>query len=245
MEVAPPGDLIEYCLHVLAALKLVLTRNAMRWLVALILILLTGPAFAGTNTFATWEREIAAFEKSDAARPPPQDAILFVGSSNIRLWKTLQKDFAEFPTIRRGIGGCELSDIAHFADRMVVPYKPRTVVVSAGSNDIHNGRKPEVVLASFTQLVGIVRSTLPSTRFVFLSINPSPSRWEEVEQVVKANALVKAFVEAGLNMDYVNTFDAMLGPDGTPRADLFVGDALHNNPAGNTIRADIIRSHLD
>ena len=217
----------------------------MRHFWSLAFLLLASPAFAATNTFAKWDREIAAFEAADAAKPPPHDAILFVGSSNIRLWKTLQKDFAEFPTIRRGVGGCELADIAHFADRIVIPYRPRTVVVSAGSNDIHDGRKPEVVLASFTQLVGTVRAVLPSTRFIFLSINPSPSRWDEVEQVVEANALVKAFVEGGPNMDYVNTFDAMLGPDGTPRTDLFVGDRLHNNPAGNKIRADIIRSHLD
>ena len=65
-------------------------------------LLLASPAFAETNAFAKWEREIAAFEAADAAKPPPNDAILFVGSSNIPLWKTLEKDFAEFPTIRRG-----------------------------------------------------------------------------------------------------------------------------------------------
>jgi hypothetical protein len=36
----------------------------------------------------------------------------------------------------------------------------------------------------------------------------------------------------------------MLGPDGTPREDLFVADRLHNNTAGYKVRADIIRPYL-
>jgi hypothetical protein len=206
--------------------------------------LLTWPAFAQSNAPTKWEKEIAAFEAADTKNPPPHGAILFVGSSNIRLWKSLQEDFAEFTIVRRGVGGCELAELARFVDRIVIPYQPRLVVVSAGGNDIHNGRKPERVLASFTQFVGAVRAALPATRILFLSINPSPARQYEVQDVIEANALVKAFVEAGSNMGYVNTFDAMLGPDGTPREDLFVADRLHNNPAGYKVRAEIIRPHL-
>jgi lysophospholipase L1-like esterase len=63
--------------------------------------------------------------------------------------------------------------------------------------------------------------------------------------VRKANALVKSFVESGENMDYINTFDAMIGPDGNPRAEFFLADGLHFNPTGNKVRADIIRPHLE
>ena len=33
-----------------------------------------------------WEREIAAFEEADKKSFPPSDAVVFVGSSSIRLW---------------------------------------------------------------------------------------------------------------------------------------------------------------
>jgi hypothetical protein len=44
--------------------------------------------------FSRWEKDIAAFEKRDADAPPPRDAVLFAGSSSIRLWD-LKKSFPD------------------------------------------------------------------------------------------------------------------------------------------------------
>jgi hypothetical protein len=49
-------------------------------------------AFAAED-FAKWEKEISAFEQQDRENPPPKNAIVFVGSSSIRLWSTLAEDF--------------------------------------------------------------------------------------------------------------------------------------------------------
>jgi hypothetical protein len=38
------------------------------------------------SDFGKWEKEIAAFEGQDKEKAPPQKAIVFVGSSSIRLW---------------------------------------------------------------------------------------------------------------------------------------------------------------
>src|SRR5262245_8670185 len=35
-----------------------------------------------------WEKDIAAFEAKDKASPPPENEIVFVGSSSIRMWKS-------------------------------------------------------------------------------------------------------------------------------------------------------------
>jgi hypothetical protein len=44
--------------------------------------LLTPPAHAQDKPdFARWEKAIAAFEQQDKDKPPPKNAILFVGSS--------------------------------------------------------------------------------------------------------------------------------------------------------------------
>src|SRR4051812_24449081 len=48
-----------------------------------------------------WEKDIAAFEKRDQDKPPPKNAVLFVGSSTIRLWD-LGKAFPGIDTINRG-----------------------------------------------------------------------------------------------------------------------------------------------
>ena len=82
--------------------------------------LLLGPGAASsraqTNTSRSpWENEIAAFEAADKTNPPPRDAVLFVGSSSIRLWQTLRQDFANYPVIQRGFGGSQIADSTSFA----------------------------------------------------------------------------------------------------------------------------------
>ena len=73
-----------------------------------------------------WENEIAAFEKADREHPPEKGGIVFVGSSSIRLWKTLAQDFAGLPVLNRGFGGSEIADAVAFAERIVFPYAPRS-----------------------------------------------------------------------------------------------------------------------
>ncbi len=102
-------------------------------------------------TDGKWENDIAAFEAADRIDPPPKDAIVFVGSSSIRLWKTLSDDFSGLPVINRGFGGSCMHDTLRYADRIVIPYRPRHVVVYAGDNDIAFGGTVE--LSSLT-LVG-------------------------------------------------------------------------------------------
>jgi lysophospholipase L1-like esterase len=191
-----------------------------------------------------WEKEIQAFEAADKKQPPPEGAILFIGASGIRMWKTLAEDFPDLKVINRGFGGSEMADSAYFADRIVVPYKPRLIVVQAGGNDINNGKSPEQVLADFQAFVEKVRAKLPDVRIAYLSMNPSPSRWAQREKQRKGNQLVKDYIAAGKNLDYIDFWGAMLGPDGQPREDLFIQDRLHNNAAGYKIRADVVRPHL-
>jgi hypothetical protein len=138
--------------------------------------LLTSARAEEKADFARWEKDVAAFEKQDRDSPPPRNAVLFVGSSTIRMWD-LKKSFPETEAINRGFGGSQLADAAHFAPRIVVKYEPRLVVLYAGDNDIAAGKSPEQVAADFGSFVETVRKGLPMARVLFLSIKPSPRRW--------------------------------------------------------------------
>ncbi len=79
------------------------------WALGLMLWVALGSAWAadpgnGSNPHAKWEQDIRAFERRDATNPPPQGAILFIGSSSIRMWEALEKDFAGLRVINRGFG---------------------------------------------------------------------------------------------------------------------------------------------
>ena len=193
---------------------------------------------------AKWEKEIQAFEAADKKQMPPEGAVLFTGASGIRMWKSLATEFPDQKVINRGFGGSEMADAVYFAERIVIPYKPRLIVIQAGGNDINNGKSPEQVLADFKAFVATVRAKLPDVRIAFLSMNPSPSRWSQREKQQRGNQLVKDYIASEKNLDYIDFWDAMLGPDGQPREDLFIQDRLHNNAAGYKIRADIVRPHV-
>lgn len=194
--------------------------------------------------FARWEKEISAFEKSDAETPPPKHAIVFVGSSSIKKWTTLAEDFPHHRVLNRGFGGSQMSDAAHFADRIVVPYEPRFIVVYSGGNDINAKKSAEQVFASFKELVAKVRAKQPDVPIAYISIAGNPKRWAQVEEVKKANALVEAFTKTQPNLKYIDTFHEMLGADGLPKPEIFVADRLHMNAEGYKLWTKIVGAYL-
>jgi hypothetical protein len=131
--------------------------------------------------FSKWEKAVAAFEQQGKEKPPPKNAVLFAGSSSIRLWD-LKKSFPDVEVINRGFGGSQLADSVHFAPRLILKHEPRLVVVYAGDNDIAAGKSPEQVSEDFQGLVTAVHKELPKTMVVFIAIKPSPARWQQVEK---------------------------------------------------------------
>jgi lysophospholipase L1-like esterase len=193
--------------------------------------------------FARWEKEIAAFERQDRAKPPPKGAILFVGSSSIRLWD-LPKSFPGKDVINRGFGGSELADSVHFAPRIVLKYEPRLVVLYAGDNDIAAGKTPEQVSADFRAFVRAVHRELPRTRIVYLSIKPSIQRWKLWDRMRRVNALIEAACMGDSGLRCVDVATPMLGRDGKPRPELFAPDGLHLNARGYALWASILAPRL-
>jgi len=218
----------------------------MKRLLAFFLIGLFVSAARGADTqgFAKWEKEIAAFEAADRVSPPPQNAILFIGSSGIRMWKTLSKDFPDYRVINRGFGGSQIADSAHFAERIVFPYKPKMIVLRAGTNDLNDGKTAEQVVADFKAFVANVHEKLPETDILFVGMNPTPSRWKQHDREIAANAMIAAFAKETARVKYVDTYNYFLGPDGQPRADLLIADKLHFNAEGYKTLASLIRRYL-
>lgn len=184
---------------------------------------------------APFAAEIAAFEARDALAKPAKGGILFLGSSSIRMWTDLARDFPGLNVINRGFGGSTIPDSVRYVDRIVTPYAPKTIVFYAGDNDLGAGHTPEEVLADFQALVNRVHAKLPATRILFVSIKPSLSRWQLIDGIRASNALVRDYVAGDPTLGYVDIFPAMLGRDGRPRPELFREDGLHMTRAGYDI----------
>ena len=191
-----------------------------------------------------WEKYIARFEAADKKQMPQPDGVLFIGSSSIRMWKTLEQDFAGLPVINRGFGGSQIADSNHFAGRIVHPYKPRQIVLYAGDNDVAGGKSPETVLADFQQFLKTVRAKLPKVRVSFIAIKPSLSRWKLSGKMAMANSLVRDACGKDKRLDYIDIWQPMLDDNGKPRPDLFLGDGLHLNAKGYALWTSIVKPHL-
>jgi lysophospholipase L1-like esterase len=192
---------------------------------------------------ARFEAEVAAYEATDRAAPPPTGGVVFIGSSSIKLWD-LEASFPGVKTVNRGILGSTLYDAVRHAERLVIPHQPRVVVVYAGDNDINGGATSEQVAIQFEQFVRVVRARLPEVRIVFIGIKPSLQRWDVIERIRLANALIRAYATHDDRVAFVDVDQAMLGWDETPRPPLFVADGLHLSPSGYELWTTLLRPLL-
>jgi len=200
---------------------------------------------AATLAPPKWDAAFAAFAADDVAHPHPAGGVLFVGSSSIRLWSNLEDQFKDLPVvIKRGFGGSQLSDCVKNLSRLVLRYRPHTVLVYAGDNDLAAGTAPQEVLHRFTAFVDGVHRDLPQTRIVYISIKPSPSRIRLLSKIRETNTLIEDYADDADEVDYIDVFTPMLDASGQPRAELFRDDALHLNAQGYALWKRIIGPHV-
>ncbi len=190
-----------------------------------------------------WEPAIREFEAQDAQNPPQPGGVVFVGSSSIRMWN-LKESFPDLDALNRGFGGSQLSDVVEFADRIILPYKPRLVIVYAGDNDLAANKPPERVVADYRRLVKQIHEKLPETRIAFIGVKPSISRWRLIEQVREVNRTVAAIAAEDERLEFIDIEPSMLGEDGQPRKELFLADGLHLNAAGYEVWTKLVRPVL-
>jgi lysophospholipase L1-like esterase len=190
-----------------------------------------GASIAVTWKIDRYDKDMQSFAERDRKQPPKQGGILFVGSSTIRMWN-LERDFPGMNALNRGFGGSQYAEAVHYFDRVIAPYRPATVVLYDGDNDIAHGKPPEWVYADFEALMRKIRFHLPDTRVIVLSIKPSTARWHQWEKMRQANAMMSDFLGKQQNMHFVDISAPILGPDGKPRPELFEKDGLHLNAAG-------------
>lgn len=192
-----------------------------------------------------YEPAIRAFEARDKTNPPPKDAVLFIGSSSIRLWTNAPAQFPDQTIINRGFGGSHLSDSVMFVERILIPYAPKLILLYAGDNDLAGGKSPARVLTDFKEFVKKVLGQLPQSKIGFIAIKPSPSREKLLPQCREANGLIREFIGTDERLLYVDVFTPMLDSDGKPRGELFVKDRLHLNAEGYKLWAGIVKPVLD
>lgn len=176
-----------------------------------------------------WEPAIRDFEEQDKIHPPKPGCIVFTGSSSFRFWDTLVSDMKPLEVINRGFGGSEFSDLDQYANRIVIAYRPRAVVVYEGDNDLAEGspKTPEMVAGDFRKFVQIVHAALPDTWIYILAIKPSKLRWNQWPNMKAANKLMQDYAATHERVQYIDIATSMFDANGNLPRDLFKADGLH------------------
>ena len=186
-------------------------------------------------------RDLVAGDSSIARKK----LIVFTGSSSIRFWTDLKKDFPKQNVLNRGFGGSEMSDLVYYAKPLIVNYKPTRVFVYEGDNDVNSGKHIEDILSDADKLLIQLRAQLPaSVKIIFISAKPSVARWHLKAKYEDFNLQLKRWTSTKKNVHFADVWTPMLDQNGEVRKELFLGDNLHMNRMGYKIWKEVIRQFI-
>ncbi|QDU66163.1 GDSL-type esterase/lipase family protein [Engelhardtia mirabilis] len=190
-----------------------------------------------------WAQEIEAFERQDLERPFDKGGVVFVGSSSIRLWSSLQEDMDPVPVLNRGFGGSRLADSVRYSDVLVGKHDPSLAVVFSGTNDLagSDAKSADEVVELFRLLVEALRASDADLPIVYIAITPTLAREQHIETVRDANRRIRAVCDADERLEFIDPTADLADADGRPDARYFRADRLHLNEAGYAIWTDHIR----
>lgn len=191
-----------------------------------------------------YETEVKGLENKSLKLAPDAET-LFYGSSSIRMWETLGKDFEGFKPVNLGFGGSTLAACVWFFERIMGPYHPKRLVVYAGDNDLGDGRHPEEVFIFFQQLMVKIQKKFGNLPCYFISLKPSPSRSYLLDSFKYINQLAqKEITQNQPCWRYIDVFSQMIDQAGKPRAEYYTQDGLHMNEAGYRLWTVIVKQQL-
>ncbi|HEX9512054.1 MAG TPA: GDSL-type esterase/lipase family protein [Puia sp.] len=191
-----------------------------------------------------YENEVQRLEKEkEALKFEPK--MIFYGSSSIRLWESLDQDFSAYQPVNLGFGGSTLAACVWFFDRLLTPYRPESIIVYAGDNDLGDGRNPEEVFIFFRQLVASTRQRFGNIPLAFISIKPSISRWNIVDSIRYTNKIIEEEIKKeGNNLHFINVYNRMTDNSGYPKREFLDPDGLHINEKGYALWKEILLPYV-
>jgi lysophospholipase L1-like esterase len=165
----------------------------------------------------------------DRSSPPPQNGILFIGSSIFRQWANLKEHMAPLPAFNRAFGGSRTWEVLHYMDQIVLPYRPRIILYYTGSNDVNAGQSAKAIVERTMEFMTRAHAALPATRIYYVAINRSPDKRDKWDVVDAVNAQMKAAAASTPYLEYID-LNPVLFTRGEPRMELYRPDGLHFHP---------------
>lgn len=204
-------------------------------IIILTLLISKVSVFSQNDPQTRWDKSIAQYEHKDSVSKPEPGGILMLGSSSFTIWQDVGDYFPGKNMVNRGFGGSQMSDVLYFKERLILPYRPKQIVIYEGENDIAAGEKPDSIFAELKQFVTWTRGQLPGIQISIVSMKPSPKRWELKETLLEMNKKLKQFAAENEDIDFINIWEPLIEPNGVPVNENYREDLLHLNANGYKI----------
>lgn len=171
---------------------------------------------------------------------------VFVGSSSIQMWNSLESDFPDVQVLNLGIRGSTMASCTWFFERIVLPFTPKSIILYCGDNDLGEERHPEEVFIFFQQFVSLVRKHFGTIPLAFISIKPSLARWNVNDRIQFTNEIIKKETEKDdPELYFIDIYQYMLNEHSFPRSELYLENGLHINRKGYELWRDEIQKYAD
>ena len=199
----------------------------------------------------TWSKKdfyqdaIDEFKEEDKATSPPEDLILFTGSSSIRFWGSLKKDMAPYTVLNRGFGGAHIAHVNYHFNEVVKNYNPKAIVFFCGTNDLAALKSPTETFSDFKEFYSMVKKELPGTKLIVIGVKPTIAREYLIQEEKEFNNLISNLAAEEDSLTYVSVWNPMLTNEGKADPKLFVEDGLHINAKGYEIWTKLVRPAIE
>lgn len=192
--------------------------------------------------YAKYAADMAHWD-TENADPANRGAVVFAGSSSIRLWSTLRTDFPRYTVVNRGFGGSTAAELRQVLDK-VLAIQPRAVVIYEGDNDLaQEGSSVTDFLGHMEALTRELEAVVRKDRILILSIKPSRSRAARWPVFRQANAELQKLALAH-GYTFVDVSTPML--EGDRVNDVYIGhDGLHLSAEGYRLWTSVLTPVLD
>ena len=189
--------------------------------------------------------ELALIAKKPAEQGfSPNIDVLFVGSSSVRMWKTLQQDMYPLRVVNNGFGGSTIRDIIYHYNILVKPYNPKKIVLYVENDVIPEDKLDTQTLFEFFKIFcSKVHKDFPSATLYIVSLKPSPLRFGIYKEQCAINTLLKKYAGSQPLTKYIDVSSDMIR-NGQPDKSLFSEDMLHMNSEGYALWTRIIRKKI-
>jgi len=213
-----------------------------------------------------FDDRIAKYE----AVPVVTDKILFYGHSlftrcsfitnskeNPLLEEEVRMKDGSQAIVNHGFGTSSADDLLYYYHRMVLPYKPRALVLATFANDIGYGYGVKDIMEIQARIIQWAQADFPGIRVYCFNSMPTLKNKGQKNVSTRArkeyNEYLEIFCNRTENCIYVplekQAFlyekEEDIGDYDKVREDIFVEDQVHLNPHGYAMFMDFVRELLD